>query len=235
MTLLDHFHPPLSLQRHWHAFHNAWATYIASYFNERLPAGYFAEPNVQFGIEIDIATFRENGSHHVADAGPAPLDDWLPPSPQQTLLLSTTTDIVEVRVFRQAGGPTLAGAVELVSPANKDRETHRDAFVQKCATYLREGLGLVVIDVVTSLHANLHSQILAAVAQANSPEDGLHVAAYHPVEREGQRELDVWLERLAVGAALPTLPLWLRGELCIRLDLQETYARTCREQRLSSP
>ncbi len=46
MGLLDHFHPPLSSRRHWHAFHNAWATYIASDLNRKLPEGYFAEPNV---------------------------------------------------------------------------------------------------------------------------------------------------------------------------------------------
>ncbi|MEN8219958.1 MAG: hypothetical protein ABFS56_27140 [Pseudomonadota bacterium] len=59
MALQDHFHPPLSTLRHWQAFHNAWATYIASDLNHRLPYGYFAEPNVQFGIEIDVATFEE--------------------------------------------------------------------------------------------------------------------------------------------------------------------------------
>ena len=60
MPLLDHFHPPLSVQRHWHSFHNAWATFIASQLNQRLPAGYFAEGNVQFGIEIDVATFSDS-------------------------------------------------------------------------------------------------------------------------------------------------------------------------------
>jgi hypothetical protein len=50
MVLLDHFRPPLSSRRHWHAFHNAWATYLATDLNQRLPAGFFAEPNVQFGI-----------------------------------------------------------------------------------------------------------------------------------------------------------------------------------------
>jgi hypothetical protein len=44
MGLLDHFHPPLSTRRHWHAFYNDWATYIASDLNRQLPEGYFAEP-----------------------------------------------------------------------------------------------------------------------------------------------------------------------------------------------
>jgi hypothetical protein len=56
MPLQDHFHPPLALQRHWHSFHNSWATYLASALNAQLPANFFAEANVHFGIEIDVAT-----------------------------------------------------------------------------------------------------------------------------------------------------------------------------------
>src|SRR3954447_3529464 len=57
-VLRDHFRPPLGTQRHWHAFHSAWAPAIAAGLNERLPEGYFAEPTVEFGIEIDVATFE---------------------------------------------------------------------------------------------------------------------------------------------------------------------------------
>ncbi len=58
MPLLDHFHPPLSERRHWHAFPNSWATYLSSQLNALLPEGYFAEANVQFGVEIDVAAFE---------------------------------------------------------------------------------------------------------------------------------------------------------------------------------
>jgi hypothetical protein len=34
MPLLDHFHPPLSKQRHWDSFHGAWAEAIAWHLNE---------------------------------------------------------------------------------------------------------------------------------------------------------------------------------------------------------
>jgi hypothetical protein len=50
MVLLDHFRPPLSTKRHWHSFHNAWLTYLSEDLNQRLPEGYFAEPNAQFGL-----------------------------------------------------------------------------------------------------------------------------------------------------------------------------------------
>src|SRR5438477_3195905 len=110
MPLLDHFHPPLNLRRHWNAFHHAWATYISSDLNRILPEGYFAEPNIRFGIEIDVATFDEgNGKLR------ALFTDWTPPAPLMTVPFTMIADLVEVKVFAGAEGPTLAGAIELVS------------------------------------------------------------------------------------------------------------------------
>lgn len=235
MALQDHFRPPLSVRRHWHAFHNAWATYIASDLNQRLPEGYFAEPNVQFGIEIDVATFEEpdldrgavqfRGSSYSA---------WIPPAPTQTLPFQPTSETVEISIFTSEAGPTLAGAIELVSPANKDRLLHRNAFVAKCGTYLQQGLGLVVVDVVTGRKANLHDELLARIVPtvALRLNADLYTASYRVVDRNGQPSLDLWSETLTVGGSLPTMPLWLRGGLCLPVELNATYERTCREQRI---
>src|SRR5437879_569896 len=149
MPLLDHFRPPLSGRRHWHSFHNSWATYLAADLNRRLPPGYFAEANVQFGIEIDVAAFDESTSATTDQ-------NWVPPAPVATIPYSVTTDQVEVLIYHQEGGPRLAGAVEFVSPRNKDRPAAREAFVAKCVTYLNLAVGVIVVDVVTDLHANLH-------------------------------------------------------------------------------
>src|SRR5438094_828242 len=46
MPLLDHFHPPLSRERHWESFHAAWIGSLADDLNRRLPPGYFAEEQV---------------------------------------------------------------------------------------------------------------------------------------------------------------------------------------------
>ena len=40
-------------------------------------------------------------------------------------------DEIEVLVIHRSGGPTLVGAIELVSPANKDRPETRRAFAAK--------------------------------------------------------------------------------------------------------
>ncbi len=226
MPLRDHFRGALAVRRHWHAFHNAWATAIAAGLNERLPMGYFAEPNVQFGIEIDVAAFEESGL-----AGPLPAV-WTPPSPSRTVPLALGTDTVEVTVHATEGGPTLAGAVELVSPANKDRREHRDAFVAKCETYLRQGVGLVVVDVVTSRRADLHGELLRRLELSEGPRADLLVTSYRPRRSPVEEALDLWEEPVEVGGRLPDLPLWLRGGLCVAADLEGSYERTCRELRI---
>jgi hypothetical protein len=232
MVLLDHFRPPLSSRRHWHAFHNAWATYLATDLNQRLPAGFFAEPNVQFGIEIDVAAFEETASLPFVTS-------WQPPIPQQQILFSPTEAIVEVNILSDAAGPTLRSAIELVSPANKDRPEHRQAFLAKCATYLRQGISLVVVDVVTTRKANLHQELLTSLitqdnAASLNPAVELYAAAYHPVHFAEQSQLDIWYEIFDVGAVLPTMPLWLDADICVPLMLQETYEQTCQSQRITA-
>jgi hypothetical protein len=226
MPLLDHFHPPLSERRHGHSFHNSWATYLSSRLNALLPPGYFAEANVQFGVEIDVAAFADPGTTG-APAG------WAPPPPLASPPFEMSGAVVEVVIFDRSGGPRPAGAVELVSPANKDRPLHREAFVAKCVTYLNAGVGLVLVDVVTERPADLHRELLTRLGLGDRrPGPALSGSAYRPVERDGVRVLDLWREPIAVGQPLPTLPLWLRGGLCLPVELEATYERTCIEQRV---
>ena len=229
MPLRDHFHEPLSPSRQWHGFHNAWATAIAFELNRRLPRPYVAEPNVEFGIEVNVAALETaRALAGIATEGYAPTIEapaWAPPAPALTVPFTHTTDVVEVTIHRMEGGSTLVGAIELVSPANKDRSAHREAFTAKCRAYLQEGVGLIVADIVTSRHADLHSDLLSLAALGGGGR--LYAAAYRPVDRSGSQQLEVWIEDLKLGASLPTLPLWLRGGPCAPVDLEAAYETTC--------
>jgi hypothetical protein len=243
--LLDHFHPPLSEHRNWKGFHNAWATYISADINQRLPPQWFATTDVEFGVEIDVAALEE--SLHVpsgaAGGRVAAGEDgsgWTPAAPNLTIGLPVISDVVEVQVFHTSGGSTLVGAIELVSPRNKDRPHSREAFVAKCESLLVAGIGLVVVDIVTERHANLHRELVdrldGGVEIGEIGEDAqLYAAAYHPVQRDESPRLDVWHEPLTLGAPLPVMPLFLRGGPCVRIDLEATYRRTCEEQRIPTP
>lgn len=227
MPLLDHFRPPLSERRPWHSFHHAWATVLAFDLNRVLPPGWFADPNVRFGIEIDVGTFEDGAS------GPAGAS-WQPPAPTQTVVFSLATDVIEVRILDGTAGPALAGAIELVSPANKHRPAHRDAFVSKCADYLQQGIGLIVVDVVTTRSANLHAELLRRLNQDAAPASASDVwaAAYRPRAVDPEDQLDVWHEALALGRPIEALPLALKNGPCLRVDLEAAYHRTCEQQRM---
>jgi hypothetical protein len=243
MGLHDHFRPPLGGHRHWHSFHNGWAFTIAARLNALLPPNHFAEGNVQFGVEIDVAAFEAGSANPAGDVEVGTVVDhrasaatWSPPLATLSVPFPLVPDSVEVLVYRAEGGATLVGAIELVSPANKDRGSHRQAFLSKCEAYLQQGVGLVVVDVVTERAANLHRELLSRLAPdaLTMLAADLYAAAYRVVERDGHPTLDVWEEALALGAKLPTLPLWLAGEVCLPIELDATYDRVCHESRIGS-
>jgi hypothetical protein len=235
MPLLDHFHPPLLGQRHWEGFHGRWAAALADLLNETLPADYFAEFQVTLGtrIEVDVATFNETGSPDSSDSGggavAAPAQVWAPPVPT-AVFPAIFPDDLEIRVYSSVAGPTLVAAIELVSPGNKDRDESRRAFVAKCASYLQRGIGLIVVDIVTSRHANLHDELMTFLRHSAEPmfptPTHLYATAYGPVRREERNEIDLWRETLELGGALPTLPLAVRGLGCVPVNLESTYMET---------
>ena len=140
---------------------------------------------------------------------------------------SAFADAFEVLVFESEGGARLVAAIELVSPGNKDRDSHRRAFAVKCASYLCRGISLIVIDIVTSRRANLHDEILRVLGHGDTfalpDETILYGVAYRPIVREEQPRIEVWPSRLEVGRPMPVLPLALNAEIVLPLDLEATY------------
>ncbi len=232
MPLLDHFHPPLQGRRHWEGFHGWWAAAIADNLNDHLPPDYFAEFQVTVStrIEVDVATFTEDDgaltSRQDGAATAVLTRAWAPPAPV-AVMPALFPDDFAVKVFSSVAGPTLVAAIELVSPGNKDREDTRRAFAVKCAAYLQRGIGLMVVDIVTSRHANLHDELVALLGHPDGfkfpTPTPLYATAYRPAHREDRNEIDLWREALAIGQPLPTLPLAVRGLGCLPIDLEGTY------------
>ncbi len=144
---------------------------------------------------------------------------------------------VAIHVFQDAGGPQLRAAIELVSPANKDRPRSRLTFAAKCVGYLERGVGFVVLDTVTTRRADMHAEIAAALEATAGLEwdspTSLAAIAYRTAAEQGQTRVEAWPEPLALGAALPTLPLWLGADLCLPLPLEGTYTAACRSLRIA--
>ena len=65
-------------------------------------------------------------------------------------------------------------------------------------------------------------------------ETSLYAVAYRPLRRSHGDAIDLWRAPVALGAALPTLPLGLRADLVIPVDFEATYAEACRRKRLTA-
>jgi Protein of unknown function (DUF4058) len=240
MPLLDHFRPPLAPRRHWESFHVNWAGAIADALNESLlPDGYFAEEHAQLGptLEIDVATFTDPEPSPQRSGAMATLAPcaWAPPAPA-IVVPAAFPEAFEVLVFENEGGAKLVAAIELVSPANKDRDTHRRAFAVKCASYLCRGVGLIVIDIVTARRPNLHDEIGRVLGHGDAfalpAETVLYAVAYRPIVREAQSQIEVWPSPLELDRPLPVLPLALNAEIVLPIDLETTYTSACQRRRL---
>ena len=157
---------------------------------------------------------------------------WAPPNPTLTLVTDLPEqDVYEVRVYDEKRHCRLVAAVEIVSPANKDRPEHRRAFVSKCAGLLQERVSVVIVDVVTTRTHNLYGELLDLIGHADpslSPDPPLlYVAACRLTKRANEWLLETWAQPLSLGRPLPTAPLWLADDLAVPLELEESYEQSC--------
>lgn len=236
MPLLDHFRLPLSQRRPSESFHATWASALADVLNRELPEGYIALEQIHSGapVEIDVATFEEHGGKNGAPVGTVTKAVWLPAT-APIILPMVFPESCTVEIVSSEGGRTLVAAIELVSPGNKDRADKRRQFVAKCMAYLSRGIGLIIVDVVTTRSANLHNELMELLGQdgAKLPADAaIYCAAYRPLQEADGGRIDAWPTPLTLGEPLPQMPLSLGAELCIAADLEAGYREACERRKV---
>jgi hypothetical protein len=122
-------------------------------------------------------------------------------------------------------------AVEIVSPANKDRPEHRRVFAAKCASLLQKRVSVVLVDMVTTRNQNLYGELLDLIGLSDprlSPEaPPLYAVACRLTKRADEWMLETWAQSLELGRPLPTMPLWLADNLAVPLELDESYEQSC--------
>jgi hypothetical protein len=143
MPLRDHFRPPLDNIASSEEFHGGWPMVIVQQLRRKLPAGYVAAPRVHAGsqVEIDVAAYERDGAPPSFDAGGGVATGvWAPPAPSVAVETELPDyDEYEVRVYDARRHRRLVAAIEMVSPANKDRPESRNAFLAKCVALLQSG------------------------------------------------------------------------------------------------
>jgi hypothetical protein len=237
MPLLDHFRPPIYPARPWESFYVCWLASIGWWLNRVLPRRYVAEIHPRSGrrVQAEVAEFeRPVEPAEETAAGMPDVQSWEPPVASLTMPTLYADDF-EVRVIDHDDDLRLVAVVALVAPGNKSRLAARRGFAAKCAAYLQRGIGVILVDIATNGQGNLHNELVRLFDLAEPfllPEEtSLGAVAYRPARRQESDQIDVWAVPLAVGGALPVLPLGLLDARAVPVDLEATY----NESRRSSP
>jgi hypothetical protein len=209
-----------------------------------LPDDYTAEPRVHLGtyFEIDVCAYENAepdaaGWTSASGSGGEATAPWAPPQPTWTCDADPTEQYeYEVLVYDQSRGRQLVAAVEIVSPANKDRPESRQAFVIRCAALLQKRVCVSIVDLVTTRQFNLYSDLLGLYGLSDPGYVPSPPATYAVTCRGrkvgGKPRLETWAYPLLVGQPLPLLPIWLTEDLAVSLDLETSYEETCRALRI---
>jgi Protein of unknown function (DUF4058) len=231
MPLLDHFHGVNVEELPWESVNTLWISAVVAHLNHVLPQDRFrafAKRHLGPQVEADVAEFESlhlpgNGEGGVATA----IETYAPPTLHT--IPAIFPDNIEVQIADANNRRRLVAVIEFVSPSNKKEADERDSFTAKCCTYLRQGIGLLIVDVVTSRSANLHNELIRRMGHGGNsllPQPApIYTASYRPVHRDGKNEIDLWPIVLEIGQPLPRVPLALKGSGLIELDLEATYER----------
>jgi hypothetical protein len=205
-----------------------------------LPPGFVAEPQVYHPapFEVDVSMLEEDDRSLEIGARGGATATLAASAPTLTVPADLNElDEYEVRVYDVDRLRTLVAAIEIISPANKDRSDTREQFVNKVAALLRQDVCVALVDIVTSRHANLYTELLARLGQADpalADPPPLYAVTLRGRKPPKQRPLlDAWFFPLAVGQALPTIPLWLGPDQRIELPLDPSYQEVCRLLRIA--
>lgn len=244
MPLRDHFRPPIWKRSSWEGFHGGWPMAMVQRLAPLLPEEFTAEPRVHLGsyFEIDVCAYEDEEPKESWQGSPdngGGVATATLTRPEPTLIVEADLAeqyAYEVLVYDQSRARLLVAAVEIVSPANKDRPENRRAFVTKCAALLQQGVCVSIVDLVTTRNFNLYTELLAFIDRSDpafAPKPPpIYAVTCRCRKIGGVSKLEAWAYPLAVGQPLPSLPIWLSEELNVPLDLESSYEETCRVLRI---
>jgi hypothetical protein len=218
----------------FHDFHHAWIEEIKRSLNAGLlPDDYYALAE-QFaaGFGPDVLTLQgagEEGGERPSGRSPSTTPAGLVLAPPRARLRGET-DMQFYRrkqtgvAVRHVSGDRIVAMVELISPGNKASHHPWRSFLEKVGALLEKGIHLLILDVLPpgkrdphGLHAAIWEEITGK-EPAEAQEKPLTLASY-----EAALATRAYVELVAVGDALPDMPLYLEPGAHVSVPLEQTY------------
>lgn len=216
----------------FHHFDTSWIAHLAEALNEGpLPPHYYALAEQRSGqIHPDVIALKSaqgdagrnpsksDGAVAVAEFPPTVAVTMRPGIKEYALKRRTLT-------IRHASDDRVVALIEIVSKANKDRESTVRDFADKVISALSQKIHVMIVDVFppgphdpTGMHGAIWRQIDDEQPYEMPHDKPLTVASYFadsiPV---------AYVEPIALGAELPDMPLFLDPDWYIKTPLEPSY------------
>ena len=223
----------------FHHFHQAWIMTISRALNAGLlPPGYYAlAEQIAGGVIPDVLTLESVRAEPARPGGDeaTTLDTTgsggvaLATAPPKVRFTATAEIARYARkrsrvAVRHRSGDRVVAILEIVSPGNKAQRFAFRAFVEKALQLLDASVHLLIVDLFPpgSLDPQgIHGAIWSAIEgdDFKLPPDGrLTLVAYSSGEVKR-----AFIEPVAVGDALPDMPLFLEPGRYVPVPLEATY------------
>jgi hypothetical protein len=213
----------------FHHFHQDWSIEIARTLNRGyLPKGLSALVEQRAGLrEPDVLAIESrSGRDRPQPEGSVATAE----APKAQFVRRSSKDIYSGRANRIAVrhhlGRILA-VIEIISPGNKDSRSALADFVDKTIVFLRHGIHVLIIDLFPptsrdprGIHKVIWDEIEEEAFEFPPGKERILVSYETGAERVA------YIEPVAVGDALPDMPLFLSEGLHIQVPLETTYQTT---------
>jgi hypothetical protein len=210
----------------FHHFHVMWTAEIAAALNGGiLPPRYLALAEQSISGPIpDVITLEKRQDFDLRDRGGLMVADA---PPKATYVISAEADVYAMKANRitiQHELGDVVAVIEIISPGNKSSGHAIRSFARKAEELLSFGTHFLIVDLFPPTPRDpqgLHKVIWDVVQPEpfELPYDKrLTVAAY-----SASIPLTAYVEPVAVGDSLPSLPIFLSDGLYIPAPLESTY------------
>jgi hypothetical protein len=214
----------------FHHFHHTWITEIQRALNRGLlPPEYYAlAEQIAGGLGPDVLTLQSPANGSPRHNGPSGGIALAESPPRVAFRRRTEIDQYATKakavVIRHKSNHEVIAVVEIVSPGNKNSRHGLRAMVDKAGELLRAGVHLLVIDLFPpsvrdpqGIHKAIWDEIEDQPFELPADKP-LTVAAY-----SGGLSPEAFVQPIAVGLALPDMPLFLTPEVYVLVPLEATY------------
>lgn len=215
----------------YHHFHGMWVAEMCRVLNRGLlPPDYYALIDQSTRtMGPDVLTLRRPEVPPAPAMGAGQLTATATAPPRVRFTASAASRPTPKRrkrvVVRHRTDHDMVAMIELVSPANKGSRSGFQSFVEKVAGAVQEGIHVLVIDPFppgrrdpNGVHAAVW-EVLAGEAFTLPPDLPLTLVSYAAGD-----EVRAFVDPVAVGLALPEMPLFLEPDAYVSVPLEPTYS-----------